>query len=164
MFRTLILERFKVTFHMETRPVPVFALSAVKPAPKLKKADPSSRSQCKLSLGDAARTYACQNTTMEQLAQKVRLVQSNIINLQVVDLTGLNGAYDFAVTFDPAGRITSDLAGDPATDGMSVASTPTGYLPFLEAMERQLGLRLKKQNHPMPVMVIDHLLRVPVEN
>ena len=164
MFRTLILERFKVTFHMETRPVPVFALSAVRHAPKLKKADPSSRSQCKLSLGDAARTYACQNTTMEQLAQKVRLVQSNIINLQVVDLTGLNGAYDFAVTFDPAGRITSDLGGDPATDGMSVASTPTGYLPFLEAMERQLGLRLKKQNHPMPVMVIDHLQRVPVEN
>lgn len=164
MFRTLIVERFKVTSHMENRPVPVFALSVGQHAPKLKTADPSSRSQCKLSLGDAARIYACQNTTMEQLAQKVRLVQSNIINLQVVDLTGLKGAYDFAVTFDPAGRITDDVSDDPATDGMAVASTPTGYLPFLQAMERQLGLKLKKQNHPMPVMVIDRLERVPVEN
>lgn len=164
MFRTLIVERFKLTFHMENRTVPVFALSVGNRALKLKKADPSSRSQCKLSLGDAARIYACRNTTMEQLAQKVRLVQSNIINLQVVDLTGLKDAYDFAVTFDPAGRITNDVSGDLATDGMPVASTPTSYLPFLEAMEGQLGLKLKKQNHPMPVMVVDHVEHVPVEH
>ena len=97
------------------------------------------------------------------MAQKVRSVSTNIINLQVVDLTGLTGAYDFAVTFDPAGRITDDVSGDPAADGMAVASTPTGYLPFLQAMEKQLGVKLKKQNHPMPVMVIDHVERVPKE-
>jgi uncharacterized protein (TIGR03435 family) len=164
MFRTLIVERFKLTFHLENRPVPVFALSVGKHAPKLKKADSSSRSQCKLSQGDTARTYACQNTTMEQLAQKVRLAHSNIIKLQVVDLTGIKGAYDFAVTFDPSGRTTNDASGDPATDAMPVAATPNRYLPFMEAMEEQLGLKLKVQNHPMPVMVIDHLERVPVEN
>ncbi|HEX3939857.1 MAG TPA: TIGR03435 family protein [Acidobacteriaceae bacterium] len=43
----------------------------------------------------------------------------------------------------------------------------TGFLPTLslfEAMEKQLGLRLEKQKHPLPVLVIDHMLDTPTEN
>ena len=155
MFRSLILDQFKVSFHMEERPAPVFALTAVKHNLKLKDADPLSRGQCRLIASDRGRIYSCQNTTMSQLAQKIRLVQTNIINLPVVDLTGLPGAYDFTVRFDPAGRITNEASPEEA----STASTPTGYFPFLPALERQTGLKLEKQNYPSSVMVIDHAER-----
>jgi uncharacterized protein (TIGR03435 family) len=163
MFRTLIMERFKLTFHMEDRPVPVFALSISKDVSKLKRANTSARSQCRLSNAGAGRIYTCQNTTMQQLAQKLRLV-SNAISLPVVDVTGLTGAYDFVVIFDPASRITMDENSTPPNSAIPVASTPSGYLPFLQAMERQTGLQLKKQSHPMPVMVLDHAERPQARN
>jgi uncharacterized protein (TIGR03435 family) len=153
MFRTLILERFQLAFHMEERPVPVFALTVAKHPPKLGAGDPTKRGQCKVTLGDGARVYSCRNTTMEQLAQKVRLVQTNTFNLPVVDLTDLTGAYDFTFSYDPAGRITNE-----PTD-----TAPTGYLPFLDAMERDTGLKIARRMYPRRIMVIDRAERAPVE-
>ena len=161
MLRNLIVQKFKFTFHHADQPIPVFALTVSKRTAKLKDADPANRSACTRAPGDGIVTYACQNTTMAQLAEKVRSAAPGYIIHPVVDLTGLKGAFDFTITWTPS-QLLAAAAGrgaDPA-----VASTPTGGLTFFEAIDRQLGLKLESQKHPQPVMVIDHLERLPADN
>ena len=79
----------------------------------------------------------------------------------VVDLTNLKGAFDFAITWTPSQLIAAGAGrgADPA-----VASTPNGGLTFFEAIDKQLGLKLESQKYPQPVMIIDHLERLPAGN
>jgi uncharacterized protein (TIGR03435 family) len=44
------------------------------------------------------------------------------------------------------------------------ASDPSGAYTVLEAVEKQLGLKLAMQKRPMPVIVIDHLEQKPTDN
>ena len=161
MLQNLIVQKFKFTFHNADRPMPVFALTVGKRTAKLKDADPSNRSACKRTAGDGSITYACQNTTMAQLAEKVRSAAPGYITSPVVDLTNLKGAFDFAITWTPSQLIAAGAGrgADPA-----VAATPNGGLTFFEAIDKQLGLKLESQKYPQPVMIIDHLERLPAGN
>src|ERR1039457_126821 len=162
MLQNLIVQKFKFTFHNADQPMPVFALTVGKRTPKLKDADPANRSACTRTPGDGSVTYACQNTTMAQLAEKVRGVAPGYITRPMVDLTALKGAFDFAITWTPS-QLMGGAAGRGGADP-AMASTPTGGLTFFEAIDKQLGLKLESQKYPQPVMVIDHLERLPAEN
>jgi uncharacterized protein (TIGR03435 family) len=164
MLRALLEDRFRLKVHKEPQPVTVYALSAARP--KLKEADPASRSTCKAGAADGARTYTCVNTTMEQLAKALPNVAGGYLDHPVVDLTGLIGAYDFTLSWTPRGRLMGGGRGapaQPASDTLSPADRPVGFTIF-EAVDRQLGLKLTSQKHPMPVVVIDHIERKPAEN
>lgn len=167
MLKTLIVQRFKLATHNDTQPLPVFALVLGKGSPKLKKSDGSARSDCKRGVALNGLTYACQNTSMAQLAERLPDVAGNYIIHPMVDLTGLRGAYDFSLTWTPKARLArvagrgNDI-GQPA-GAVVQASTPDGDLTIFEAIDKQLGLKLEERKHPMPVMVIDHVERTPAE-
>jgi uncharacterized protein (TIGR03435 family) len=165
MLQNLIEERFKLTFHKETRPITAYALIVGKRTVKLKDADPNSRSDCRKAQGAGGMMLTCRNTTMAQFAEKARELTGDYPSLPVADLTGLTGGFDFVVTWTPRARTDSDQrAADASREGGLVeASTPTGQLTFMEALERQLGLKLQQRKLPMPVMVIDHV-EPPAEN
>ena len=83
---------------------------------------------------------------------------------RVVDQTGLTGIYEFHLEFAgsmrPAGRMPAPADGD---SGSSLASDPAPNL--FTAMERQLGLRLRKlKKVAVDVLVVDHADKVPTEN
>jgi uncharacterized protein (TIGR03435 family) len=164
MLKTLIIQRFKLTTHKEDRPLPVFALELGKRSPKLKEADGSARSECKIVVGEKGRTYACQNTTMAQLAERLPEVAQAYIVHPMVDLTGLKGAYDFDLTWTPRGRLPK--LGAKAGDGQGTpeASMPEGDVTVFEAVDKQLGLQLRERKYPRPVIVVDHVDRTPREN
>jgi uncharacterized protein (TIGR03435 family) len=166
MLRSLLAERFKLKAHKEPQPITVYALTAAKP--KLKDADPATRSSCKITPGDGGRTFTCQNTTMAQFAEKIRQPAGAYLDHPVVDLTGLKGSYDFTLTWLPYGRLNSarGATAEPAGGGGVVPTAtdrPAGYTLF-EAVDHHLGLKLITQKHPMPVVVIDHIERTPTEN
>jgi uncharacterized protein (TIGR03435 family) len=167
MFQNLLSQRFKLAFHKEDRPITVYALTVGKPKAKLKDADPANRSDCKKTFGDGTVTLTCRNTSMAKLAEKAREALWGVdnVSLPVADLTGLTGGFDFAVTWAPSARANPAGRGGDTSQaaGLAEASTPTGDLTFFEALEKQLGLKLQQQKHPMPVMVIDHVER-PSEN
>jgi uncharacterized protein (TIGR03435 family) len=73
----------------------------------------------------------------------------------MVDLTGLKGAYDFTLTWNPKNRSPRIVL----ADGASQASTPPGGLTVFEAIDKQLGLRIEERKHPMPVIVVDGAVR-----
>jgi uncharacterized protein (TIGR03435 family) len=158
MLRALLADRFKLATHFEDRPITVYAMIAGQP--KLKKADPSSRSECRSippgsSGANANRvlsvSHTCQNTTMAQLAERLPSIMSSFEH-PVVDATGLEGGWDFVLSWSPA-----------QAAGMPVASDPNGFLTIFEALDKQLGIKLKLQKHPLPVLIVDHVER-PSEN
>jgi len=151
MVQNLLADRFHLKVHKESQPVDVYALTA--PKPKLKPADPAARSTCKIGNVEGMRTIACQNTTMAQFAEKLRPAAGVYINHAVIDLTGLTGAYDFTASWTPFARFARRASDDT-----------TVVLTVFEALDRQLGLKLATQKHPMPVIVIDHIDRTPTEN
>jgi uncharacterized protein (TIGR03435 family) len=77
----------------------------------------------------------------------------------VIDLTGIEGSFDFTLGWTGKQRIL-DGRNRPAAavpqGGVAVPSDPSGAITIFEAVERQLGLKVEAQKHPMPVLVIDH--------
>jgi len=164
--RTLLEERLKLKWHTEERPVNVYVLTAAKP--KMKKADPASRTHCLGARPPAgsplnATSFTCQNITMDQFAEYVRDRLPGP-GSSVVNGTGLEGGWDFTVTYIFAARGAAN-AGAPGAQGTTAeAADPSGGLTVHDAIEKELGLKLETQKRPMKVTVIDHVEQTPVDN
>jgi uncharacterized protein (TIGR03435 family) len=163
MLRTLLKDQFKMTWHTDERTVPAYTLVAARP--KLKKADPESRISCKTAYGPPAAPQGsimltCQNTTMAQLAERLRNLPPGF-GAPILDSTGLDGGWDFTLTYSQFASLPNfprAAAGDSAQPGaLPQASDPVGGYSLFEAIEKQLGVKLEKQKRPMQVVVFDRL-------
>jgi uncharacterized protein (TIGR03435 family) len=175
MVKNLLVERFKLQTHMEERPINAFTLMAVKP--KMKPADPNGRIRCAEGPGadqkdvrDAhpilGRLMNCQNMTMARFASMLQGLAPGYIHAPVLDATGLEGSWDFTLSFSMAGQLQSGGRGaaPPATEGIGAASDPNGAVSLPEAVSRQLGLKLEQTKRPVKVLVIDHVEEKPTDN
>jgi len=182
MVRNLLKDRFKLEAHMEERPVSAYNLVALKP--KLKKADPTSRTRFKEGpatpedakndprnkLPVLGRFVTVQNMTLTQFGEQLPNIASGYIHTPVLDKTGLPGAYDFTLIFSTAGAFRGaggegrGGGGAPPPGAGEGAAEPSGAVSLFEAVEKQLGLKLELQKRPVPVLVIDHLERKPTDN
>jgi uncharacterized protein (TIGR03435 family) len=176
MVRQLITERFKMKSHYENRPVDAYTLIADKP--RMAKADPNNRTGFKEgpATGQAdqrnqilGRMVTVRNMTMTQFAEDLRRIAGGYVRVPVEDKTGLEGAYDFTLTFSPIGLLNAgrgrggDAAGPIPGPGGDV-SDPSGALSLPDAISRQLGLKLEMRKRPMPVLVIDSIQEKPTDN
>jgi uncharacterized protein (TIGR03435 family) len=170
MMRALLVDRFKMTYHSEERQVSAYSLVSAKP--KMKKADPSSRTSCKNSNAPAgappgSQVLTCQNITMAQFVDRLQNMAQEL-SWPVLDATGIEGGWDFTLMFSRnAGMMMGGGRGGEAgraEAAMPSASEPTGALTLFEAVEKQLGLKLEIRKRSMPVIVIDHMEQKPTEN
>ena len=168
MLRTLLRDRFKLAAHNENQLVPVYTLVAVKP--KLRKADLSSRAGCRLvpAPSGAAPLFfmVCRKTTMSQLAENLQPWGGIYVPHPVIDSTRLEGAWDFILSWSPP-HLLQGCGGCSREAGLAAAAAggdPNGGLTLVEALDKQLGLKLKLEKYPMPVLVIDHVEPRPTEN
>jgi uncharacterized protein (TIGR03435 family) len=160
MLKNLLVERFKLAAHSEDQPMPVFVLLAGK-SPKLKQSDGTARSECNIVNTDR-RNYVCTNTTMAQFGERLPTRAAAYVHPPVLDLTGLKGAYDFQLYWTP--RNVLSRGGGNTGGATAEAVAPTGDVTLFEAVDKQLGLKLEEQKHPVPVLVIDKADRTPREN
>jgi uncharacterized protein (TIGR03435 family) len=166
MIRSLLLERFKLKAHMETRELPIYELVLARAdgrlGPEMRKpaADcdaaiaagippprqPGEPPPCGL-MGGPARTIAG-GATMQQLAGNL----SNRVERLVVDKTGLAGRFAFTLAWTPD-RIPTEAPppGIPPID-------PNGPSLFT-ALQEQLGLKLEPAKGQVDVLVIDSVER-----
>jgi uncharacterized protein (TIGR03435 family) len=172
MLRTLLIERFKVKYHVEDQPINVWALTFQKKDARLKPADPNSRSTCKRtnaanSFGVPTVTLTCQNTTLSQLADKLPAMARDYVDHPAVDASGLDGGFDFALSWTPRAQSESGQRGQAPGGGGGGrggdASEPNGALSLFEGVQR-LGLNLEIRKQPYPVVVIDSMEAKPTEN
>jgi len=56
------------------------------------------------------------------------------------------------------------LGGDAQSAALPSASDPNGGYTVFEAIEKQLGLKLKAEKRNEKVIVVDHLETTPTEN
>ncbi len=139
MLQKLLMDRFKMTTHMEDRPVNGYTLTAVKP--KMQKADPEGRSGCvepRPGQGDAkdprasnpvlSRYLVCHNLTMAQFADQLVGLGTGYVQTPVLDSTGLTDAYDFTLSFSPPFLFRGGgLPGQPPPPpGATAPSEPNG--------------------------------------
>jgi uncharacterized protein (TIGR03435 family) len=157
----------------------VTAYTLVSVKPKLKKADPASRIGCKTGNSNVitagplpvpGRQVTCQNITMAQFVDQLQtLAGTNYIRYPVIDATGLDGAWDFTLSFSLINPTQlAGVRGAPPTGGAGPAETgaadPVGGVSFFDAVEKQLGLKLETQKRMYPVFVIDHIDEKPSDN
>jgi uncharacterized protein (TIGR03435 family) len=176
MIRSLLVDRFKLKWHTEERPLTTYTLVAVKP--KMKRADPKVRSSCRFENAPAgsppgSNSLVCQDVTMEQFADQLQGAGPGL-NFPITDSTELEGGWDFTLTYSriPAAALAAMAAGPGRGGGdagiagspLPSASEPSGALTIFEAVEKQLGLKLAPRKKNMPVTVIDHLEQTPTEN
>jgi len=169
MLRALLIERFKMRAHYEDRQVEVYTLVANKP--KLKPADPSTRPGCRMAPpqpprepgeGPPPRVVVCRNATMEQFANSLQEIARSYIRYQVVDGTGIHGAWDFTLRFHPAPPPDDGKKGMAKEKEKKEEEGPR--ISIFAAVDKQLGLKLQPQKRAMPVLVIDHIEEKPTEN
>jgi uncharacterized protein (TIGR03435 family) len=108
---------------------------------------------------------------MSQFAEQLRTIAGGYIFTPVQDATGIEGAYDFTLSFSPVGQFNGGGGGrgvagggaPPASD-TPTASDPSGALSIFEAVNKQLGLKLEMRKRPISVLVIDHIEEKPTDN
>jgi uncharacterized protein (TIGR03435 family) len=178
MMRKFLADRFHLQAHMEDRPLDAYTLLAA--SPKLKKADPANRTDCKEGPGAdgkdpriaspiLGRLLTCRNMTMDQFAFELQKQANGYIKVPVLNSTGIEGNYDMTISFSSAGQLQSGSGGGNSGSGSNAnsapgASDPNGGLSLQDAISKQLGLKLVKQKRPVPVLVIDHIDEKPTEN
>jgi uncharacterized protein (TIGR03435 family) len=143
--RQLLVERFGLKFHEEKREMPAYALQVVKEHPKLPTAaDPAAQPLEWTQGHDMVRTENYRSSTMADFL----VIKQLLMDRPLVDQTGLEGRYDFKLSYS---------YGDaPATD----ADAPP---PMFTAIKEQLGLKFEPVKTSVDVMVIDHVEK-PTEN
>ena len=104
--------------------------------------------------------------SMAQLAERLPALAGTYIHAPVIDATGLEGGYDFTLTFSPiAPAMLANLSRPPDPAGAAgAAADPIGGVSIFEAVDKQLGLKLVEQKRPVSVLVIDHIEDKPADN
>ena len=153
----LLMDRFKLKVHTEDRLVETYVLTAGKP--KLKPAqDTSARTKCTPAPGRDP-DLTCQNMSMTEFAI-ILIGDRGTVDLPVLDATGIEGRWDFHLSYILAANLRAITQGQAAGE----ASAPAGGLSLPEAVDKQLGLKLQLKKRPFRVMVIDHVDERPSEN
>lgn len=145
MFQSLIEDRFKLATHRASKEERVYALVPAKGGVKIKPLPATGDSTTNGSRGALTAT----TISMQRFADRL----SRMVDMPVVDQTGLAGAFSFKLTWDPA---ANKLSPDAPSDSQG--------LSIFEAMQQQLGLELKPRRAQVEILVVDHAERIPVEN
>ncbi|SDF61255.1 TIGR03435 family protein [Terriglobus roseus] len=170
MLQQLLMERFNMKVHMEERPIEAYTIYA--DHPKLKAADPTSRTHCKEGPGPDGKDprqanpmltalFTCQNVSMRELAAQLAEFATGYVYTLPVDATGLTGRYDLTMAWSSA---SLTVLKPPPAPGQPVSSDPDGAVTLDEAMHSQLGLKMVKTKRPVQVLVIDHVEETPTAN
>jgi uncharacterized protein (TIGR03435 family) len=169
MVRSLLEERFKFAPHMETQNGQVYALTIAKSGSKLQ--PHAQGTPCTISKPAPPTAYppyqrlpakcGVFNRELSRYERRLEMLDvtpsqiADALGIQlpqpVIDQTGLSGHYDAVLDFGPS-VLPPNI--DPTTE--------VG-VPVDAGVEKQLGLKLVKQNAKVNSFVIDHI-EMPSEN
>ncbi len=146
MLRSLLIERFHLTTHSESRTMPLYRLVVLPSGPKMKTAEQEYAIPNSPTL-DRGSMRLDGPMSMRQLAESLTRFAGKL----VVDATNLDGPFTFSLTF--------------ASDDVSSPANSEFAPPLLTAaVQEQLGLKLVPAKEPVQILIVDHADAVPVSN
>jgi uncharacterized protein (TIGR03435 family) len=179
MLQNLLVERFGLTLHRESRIQTAYDLTIGKNGSKLRPSSldvkappeyepdspplrltndgasfpqpPAGRKAMFFNSNGPIIRWTGQMQSLTDLASFLALRLGH----QVTDKTGITGVYDFQLAYSKPPTMTANGAIDNA---------PTGGLNLERAVQEQLGLHLELAKGPVTYVVIDHIDREPVPN
>jgi len=144
MLRPLLADRFKLTFHNETKELAVYALVVARNGPKFHRLKPGTES------APGKTNHLGRNVDLPWFARYLTRFGSD---RPVIDKTGLTGNYDLDLDMEKIiAAAAEDAGGAPPSIGSMFQATAN-------AIEDQLGLKLAPAKAPLEVLVIDHAER-----
>jgi uncharacterized protein (TIGR03435 family) len=185
MLQDLLQKRFKLAFHHLSKSFPVWEVAIAKGGVKLKENTdtkleyigdrhpampmdengfarfPPGKYGIEVHRANGLNLLTARGIPLSMLLNQASLQlatwpETNFYSAaRIVDKTGLTGKYDFKLEFAGAQTIGGALM---------LPVDPSGGSHFIEAMEKQLGLKLTKSTALLDVLVIDHAERVPTAN
>ena len=177
MLETLLADRFKLALHLETRELPVYALTAAKngfklPAPKeagcvsFPPGTPPRYVPGKVNCGYVSGPFSEATPGLLHIkGSKVHMADlirelASVLDRPVLDKTGFTGEFDLDLGFT-ADEATMGVpgSGGPGDPGGTRLSTDLNLPNIFTALEEQLGLKLAPAKGPVEVLVVNHAER-----
>jgi uncharacterized protein (TIGR03435 family) len=162
MMRSLLAERFQLKYHIESREMPVYALTVAKGGPKLKNPEEGRCAddiKAGKNCGDILFLPFGVGIYNMPIGALIGGLGRKLQDRPIVDKTGLTGKYDINVIWMPDGIKPEDID--------KLANLPKEMRPddigLFDAIEKQAGLKLEAQKSPVPVVVVDSIAK-PTEN
>ncbi|MEO5926291.1 MAG: TIGR03435 family protein [Bryobacteraceae bacterium] len=146
MFQALLADRFQLKLKRQMKEMPVYALRIADGGTKLRRPTESEAlPPRRVARQDGVQQFGLGKATMEQV---VTFLSLNV-DRPIVDLTGLEGDFVYAIEFVP--------------DRLLLASNAPAGVSIFKATESQLGLKLEGVRLPVEYFTIEHVER-PSEN
>lgn len=171
MLQALLEDRFQLAVHHETRQLPVYELAVGKGGAKLRLSKEGSCTPYSadspppattgseprpifcgfhLTVDGLSRTLDGKGVTIAALAANLSRTYNSSLGRNVLDATGLNGAFDIHLNW------SIDQISSPS-DSDTPPSQDRTAPPLFTALQEQLGLKLESARGPVEVLVIDHI-------
>jgi uncharacterized protein (TIGR03435 family) len=171
MLQALLEDRFKLSLRRDSKERSVYALMVGKEGPKLKRAQEKADDKAPKSLGADGKPRALMGYQALPAGVRIQAPAASLANLAellsrfmerpVVDMTGLDGQYEFDLTFAPESLRNLPPRGTLSPDGREIFSEPT---ISLSSAVQPFGLKLERRKLPLEVLTIVHIERTPTEN
>lgn len=191
MFQTLLADRFHVKLHNEKKELPIYALVLGRGPLKLKEvppdpdADPTKDEPVGLAnvgtiagVGNGASISYGRGASVTVADNRIEVRKlplwvvcrtiERYSDRQIVDMTGLTGAYNFAIEFAPEeyqainlrGAVVRGIKLPPEAQKVLDSASPSVLSDALQ----QVGLKLEARKAPLDVIVVDDALKNPTAN
>jgi uncharacterized protein (TIGR03435 family) len=147
MLRPVLTDRFHLATHRETRQLGIYSLVVARDGPKLTAGHATDEQGTRGGNGQLVAT----RMTMRAFASMLSRITSRLVQ----DRTGLDGEFNFTLTWTPDEFQRPDPLGRPP-----VSREGAG---LFTALQEQLGLRLDAGTGPVDVLVVDRVER-PSDN
>ena len=139
MLQTLLVDRFKLAFHRETRTLPGYALVVSKGGLKIRPVEPGDAHTGSHSNG-AHTLMEVEHIPLAEFAARL----ARPVRAPVVDETGVKGVFSFKLEWTPENLSANAPAGDPDSPSL------------FTVLQEKLGLKLESRKVPTEIFVIDH--------
>ncbi len=137
MLQALLLDRFQLKLHHETKVIPVYHLVQTRKSSAFKPAAPDETFSWNVTAGPEGTTRS--KATRESIGDFIQLVGVST-DRPVIDKTGITGYIDYEILISREGVRTPD--------DMNRA--------IVDAVKDQLGFKLEAAKDPMDLLVVDH--------
>jgi uncharacterized protein (TIGR03435 family) len=167
MLKTLLIERFKLTAHFETREFPIYELKVApgghKLTPAARSCEPRSAEEvisgklpCGSQGGGPAGGFKIRDGEITRLVGGL----TSLLDRVVVDRTGITGRFDIDV---PPWSNGLPPVQRPLVPGQDPEAQPDPNGPSIFSVLQPLGLRLEATRGPLEILVVDHV-ELPTPN